>query len=31
MLKELECYAGSNIIIGRDLNICMDDICDGAT
>ena len=30
-LKQLECYAGSNVIIGGDFNICLDDVCDGTT
>ena len=31
MVKQLECYAGSNIIIGGDFNICLDDIGDHVT
>ena len=31
MLRQLECYAGSNIIIGGDFNICLADVCDSVT
>ena len=31
MLKQLEYYTGLNRGIGRDFNICLDHICDGAT
>ena len=31
MLKQPECYAGLNMIIVGDFNICLDDVCDGTT
>ena len=31
LLKQLECYAGSNIIIGGDFNICLNDVGDDVT
>ena len=31
MLKQLECYADLNIMIGGDINICLDDVGDDVT